>query len=95
MLGRLSLAAVVLALGITTAAAPVPNFVEPVKKMAQPDLSALLQSVAAFAMTASFASSLLLLTKYRGHVRRLRWMPPLLVCVTFLAGGFLFMFRSQ
>ena len=58
-------------------------------------LSAVWQSAAAFVMTASFACSLLLLTKYRTYFPQLRWMPPVLLCVTLLAGGLLFMFPSQ
>jgi hypothetical protein len=63
--------------------------------MGQLELSTLWQSAAAFAMTASFACLLLLLTKHRGHLRNFRWIPPVLLCVTLLAGGLLLMFPNR
>ena len=63
--------------------------------MTQLELSPLWQSAPAFVMTASFACSVLLLTKYRADLRKLRWVLPSLLCVTLLAGGLLFMFPNQ
>ena len=63
--------------------------------MARLDLSMLWHSAAAFAMTASFICLVLLLTKHREQLRNFRWIPPVLLCVTLLAGGLLLMFPNQ